>query len=118
MHGFRGALADGKLEIRTIASTGLSGLVKVLPDASVATLRDELLTEAAAVFPAQQQRALRKNGVKAEAASKRNGVVAEEADLATRRHACLLGLRALLQSSPHTIPNWCATLAKRAMHQV
>jgi hypothetical protein len=88
--GFQRALLDDKLEIRDLASSGLSGLVKVLPSASSKRVRTSVLTSAAHLFP------------------KRKPAKAATALLAKQQHSCVLGLRALLQSSPHRIPDWCA----------
>lgn len=93
LRGFENSLEDSKLELRTIASASLAGLVKALPEPQAAQLRTHLLDGAAKLFPAR-----RLHRAAASAA-------AETAD-GIKRHACVLGLRALLQSSPHRIPAW------------
>lgn len=88
--GFQRALLDDKLEIRDLASSGLSGLVKLLPAPSAQLVRSTMLSSAAHLFP------------------KHKPAKSATAAVTKQQHACVLGLRALLQSSPHRIPDWCA----------
>lgn len=89
MHACDQCLQDDKLEIRSLAGATLSGLLKVLPSSLSTSLRDSILQQGRAAFPA--------------------GRVSKAPALSvTELHSSVIRLAALLSSSPYTICHWCA----------
>ena len=116
LRNFQRALRDPRLEIRGHASNSLAGLVKVLPERVAAQLRADILRNAEALFPPRRRRARGGAGAANGANGAAAGLGVGASNEAAERHACVLGLRALLQSSPHRIPAWCALLALNDRH--
>ncbi|KAL4431419.1 hypothetical protein ABPG75_006675 [Micractinium tetrahymenae] len=92
-------LEDTKLEVREMAATTLSGLVKGLPPAEAATLRERFIRQSQRLFPSSKRR--RTGGAGAAAAAPPG----EGATLA-QRHAVVLGLKAFVLSTPYDVPAW------------
>ncbi|TPX58023.1 hypothetical protein PhCBS80983_g03421 [Powellomyces hirtus] len=80
-------LADPNLEVRNLASTTLSGLVRCSNRDAISDLKTQFLTTLQAFTP------------------KRKGVKQEPADM-VRKHAAVLGLAALVQAFPYDVPEW------------
>ena len=87
---FEASLQDDKLEIRTLASNTLSGVIKVLPPDLFEAVRLQIVKEAQAAFPGRKQQPA-------------------TAPSAVQLHSCVLKLAALLKSSPYKLADWCAT---------
>jgi hypothetical protein len=87
---FETCLQDDKLEIRTLASKTLSGLIKVLPPDLFETVNSKIVSEAQVAFPSHKS--------------------ASAAPTIVQLHSCVLKLAALLQSSPYELADWCALL--------
>lgn len=86
---FESSLQDDKLEIRTLASNTLSGVIKVLPPDLFDTVKSRIVKEAQAAFPGRKQQPTIAPSV-------------------VQLHSCVLKLAALLQSSPYELAEWYA----------
>lgn len=85
---FEASLQDDKLEIRTLASNTLSGLIKVLPPRLFEAVKSKIVKEAQAAFPGRKQQPA-------------------NAPTIVQLHSCVLKLAALLQSNPYELADWC-----------
>ena len=86
---FEASLQDDKLEIRTLASNTLSGVIKVLPPDLFESIQSKIVKEAQAAFPGRKQQPTTAPSV-------------------VQLHSCVLKLAALLQSSPYELADWYA----------
>lgn len=83
-------LSDPKAEVRDVAASTLSGLVRGMSGQEAADLRSRFLASAAQLWGGRQRRG---DGQAVE-----GGLQAQ--------HGCLQGLRSFLLSSPYDCPDW------------
>ncbi|KDD73738.1 hypothetical protein H632_c1880p0, partial [Helicosporidium sp. ATCC 50920] len=86
-------LSDSKLEVRELASSTLSGLLKGMREEHSRALLASFLTKAKTLLPSRRRWATR-------------DVPAETSTSLPVRHAAVLGLRAFVLSSPYDVPAW------------
>ncbi|KAI3424360.1 hypothetical protein D9Q98_009913 [Chlorella vulgaris] len=91
-------LSDPKLEVREMAATTLSGLLKGLPPKDADALRQNFTDQALQLFPLNKRRRTAGGGTAAPPAG-------GAASLA-QRHAVVLGLKAFVLSTPYDVPGW------------
>lgn len=94
-------LEDSKLEVREMACDTVSGVIRAISAERQATIRAQIVDHAKAVFPDRKRRRLASGdgGARGAAGSKM------EHSLQVM-HGAVLGLRALVMSSPYEIPKW------------
>lgn len=95
----RRMLEDAKLEVREMAATTLSGLVKGLPPAEAAALRESFIQRSRQLFPTTKRR-------RTGSASAATAVPPGEGATLAQRHAVVLGLKAFVLSTPYDVPAW------------
>lgn len=104
-------LQDSKLEVRELAATTLSGLLKGVSSETAQEVRISALARAKEVFPpgANRKRALNGSGVITSTKTKQSTsltAAAAKVFTTTERHGAVLALKAFVLSSPYDVPTW------------
>ena len=89
-------LEDPKLEVRDMACATVSGVIRVMTPARQTECRNLLITRSQEVFPDSKRR--RRTGGR----PSRDELI----DSIAVRHGAVLGLKALVISSPYDVPEW------------
>jgi len=94
-------LQDQQVEVRHLAAATLSGILKGLPPAEVIAVREQLMSQALAIFGPPPGSGMRRKRGAAAAADGGGGAGGSKA-----AQACIQGLKAFVMSSPYDCPGW------------